>query len=111
MLAGLIANRGLRTAVADEKELHRAARKQFEAYRLEYGKGWLTLPVRHALARSTPNGKVRPKIEFIGVWETVEAYGFPIEEMSSIWDRLVVPLMFVDQRLSCKVHRACHASR
>ena len=110
MLAGLIAERGLCTAGADEKELHRAARRQFEAYRRKrYGKGWLTLPVRHALARSTPKCKVRPKIEFIGVWETVEAYGFPIEEMSWIWDRLVLPLKFVDQKLSCKVRRACHA--
>ena len=109
MLAGLIAERGLCTAVADEKELHRAARRQFEAYRLKYGKGWLTLPVRRALARSTPKGKVWPKIEFVGVWDTVEAYGFPIEEMSSIWDRLVLPLKFVDQKLSCKVLRASHA--
>ena len=110
MLAGLIAERGLCTAVADEKKLHRAARKQFEAYRLNrYGKGSLTLPVRHALARSTAKGTVRPKIEFIGVWETVEAYGFPVEEMSWIWDRLVLPLKFVDQKLSCKVRRACHA--
>ncbi len=109
MLAGLIAERGLCTAVADEKELHRAARKQFDAYRFKYDKGWLTLPVRRGLASSTPKGGVRPKIEFIGVWDTVGAYGFPIEEMSSIWDRLVLPLKFVDQKLSCEVLRACHA--
>ena len=29
--------------------------------------------------------------------------------MSSIWDWLVLPLKFVDQKLSCKVRRACHA--
>ena len=110
MLAGLVADRGLCAAFADEKELHRTARKQFEAYRLNrYGKGWLTLPVRRGLAGSTPKGRVRPKIEFVGVWDTVEAYGFPIEEMSLIWDWLVLPLKFVDQKLSCKVRRACHA--
>ena len=109
MLAGLVAERGLCTACADEKKLHKAARKQFEAYRLSYGGGWLTQPIRHALARNTPKGKVCTKIEFIGVWDTVEAYGFPIEEMSWIWDRLVLPLKFVDQKLSCEVLRACHA--
>lgn len=110
MLAGLIASRGLCKAVADEKEQHRAARKQFEAYRLGYRKkGLLTLPFRWVLARTAPECATRPDIEFIGVWDTVEAYGFPIEEMSSVWDWLVLPLKFGNQKLSCKVVRACQA--
>ncbi len=109
MLAGLIAKRGLCKAVADEKELHKAARKQFEAYRSKRGRGLLTRPFRRALAGSAPECATRPDIEFIGVWDTVEAYGFPIDEMSLIWDCLVYPLRFVDKKLSCKVVRACHA--
>ncbi len=109
MLAGLIADRGLCTAVADEKEFHKAARKQFEAYRSKRGRGLLTRPFRRGFAASAPECATRPEIEFIGVWDTVEAYGFPIDEMSSIWDWLVYPLKFVDKKLSCKVVRACHA--
>ena len=109
MLAGMIAARGLCRPVADEKEFHKAARKQFEAYRLKYGKGLLTLPFRWALAGSVPKCTTWPRIDFIGVWDTVAAYGFPIEEMSSIVDWLVLPLKFVDQKLSCRVVRACHA--
>ena len=109
MLAGLIADRGLCVAVADEKEFHKAARKQFEAYRSKRGKGLLTRPFRRALAASAPECATQPDIEFIGVWDTVAAYGFPIDEMALIWDCLVYPLRFVDKKLSCKVVRACHA--
>ena len=113
MLAGMIAKRGLCTKYGDEKALHKTARKQFEAYRLgprkSRKKGLLTLSFRSARGRGTPKGEKWPDIEFLGVWDTVEAYGFPIEEVAGIWDRLVLPLKFVDQKLSCKVRRACHA--
>ena len=109
MLAGFIAARGLCNPVADEAEFHKAARKQFEAYRSERGKGFLTRPFRRALAGSAPACATRPELEFIGVWDTVEAYGFPIAEMALIWDWVVYPLKFVDQKLSCRVVRACQA--
>ena len=109
MLAGLIVDRGLCTAVADEKELHKAARRQFEAYRSKRGRGLLTRPFRRGLARTAPECRTRPGIYFIGVWDTVAAYGFPIEEMTWLWDRLVYPLEFVDKKLSCEVKGACQA--
>ena len=54
-----------------------------------------------------PDGRV--PIDFIGVWDTVDAVGFPIAEASEFWNRFVYPFKFPDQRLSPLVKRACHA--
>ncbi len=109
MLAGMVGARGLCRDVTDEKELHAVARKQFAAYRLRSGKGLLTLPIRRVLGRGTPKGETQAEIEFIGVWDTVEAYGFPVDEVAKVWDRLVLPLKFVKKDLPKNVRRACHA--
>ena len=56
-----------------------------------------------------PRPNTRPLIEFLGVWDTVDAYGAPIDELSRVWDKLVWPLTQKDRNLSNQVARACHA--
>ncbi|MCL4849077.1 MAG: DUF2235 domain-containing protein [Acidobacteria bacterium] len=48
-------------------------------------------------------------IAFVGVWDTVDAYGLPIQELTDAVDRWIWPLSMRDQKLSSKVARACHA--
>ena len=48
-------------------------------------------------------------VEFLGVWDTVDAYGGPIDEMTNAWDKVVWPLQAKDRILSKRVKRACHA--
>jgi hypothetical protein len=48
-------------------------------------------------------------IKFVGVWDTVAAYGMPIEEWTDGIDRWVWPLSMREQQLSPKVAKACHA--
>ena len=48
-------------------------------------------------------------IRFLGVWDTVDAYGLPIDEMTRAYDRMVWPLSAKDRNLSSRVQRACHA--
>jgi hypothetical protein len=60
---------------------------------------------RHALEEA-PDEKL---IKFIGVWDTVDAVGLPVDELSTMVDRLFYPHRFPDQSLSQKVERACHA--
>lgn len=48
-------------------------------------------------------------IKFIGVWDTVDAYGMPVDEMTKAWDRLVWPLSAKDRNLSNRVQHARHA--
>ncbi len=48
-------------------------------------------------------------IRFLGLWDTVEAYGVPIAELKRGIDLVLWPMLFGDLKLSPKVDRACHA--
>lgn len=48
-------------------------------------------------------------IRFLGVWDTVDAYGLPIDELTRAWDRVIWPLSAKDRNLSKRIKRACHA--
>ena len=51
----------------------------------------------------------RPQIPFVGVWDTVDAYGMPVDEMKLAIDRWVWPMSFADRELSGFIQRARHA--
>ena len=51
----------------------------------------------------------KPDIEFIGVWDTVAAYGLPFDELMVLWDKFIYPMSLPTQRLNKKVIRAYHA--
>jgi uncharacterized protein (DUF2235 family) len=51
----------------------------------------------------------RPDIEFVGVWDTVAAYGGPISEVTRGIDQFVWPLTMTDYMLNRKVKTARHA--
>lgn len=113
MLAGLVADCGLVTG-NDEAELLREARRRFRTYRLRWKRGCLyrsVLSVWQLFRRREreENTQRTPCIEFIGAWDTVDGYGFPVYELNTIWDYLVCPLRFVNQRLPRNVKRACQA--
>ncbi len=48
-------------------------------------------------------------IEFVGVWDTVDAYGMPIDEIADGIDRWVWPLQMPECDLNPKVQKGCHA--
>jgi uncharacterized protein (DUF2235 family) len=50
-----------------------------------------------------------PSIEFVGVWDTVAAYGLPIEEMTRGFSRWIWPLELPTRTLDPRVNRVCHA--
>ena len=115
VLAGLIDRCGLCTDFGSERDLHAAARANYAIYREKYrGPRLARLFPRirdRALLkdRSRLKTAVRPKIEFIGVWDTVDAYGLPIDELADLWDRFIFAMRFRDRLLSGKVLKACHA--
>lgn len=108
LLAGMISSKGLYTP-QPATDLRRIVRRLFNAYRVSGRRGWLSWPFLWWRSRGAPDTGEPPEIEFIGVWDTVEAYGFPIDEVSKLWDRLVYPLRFGNQTLPCNVKRACQA--
>ncbi|WP_332684998.1 DUF2235 domain-containing protein [Bosea sp. (in: a-proteobacteria)] len=48
------------------------------------------------------------KIAFVGIWDTVSAYGLPIDELTRAWN-VFFPLSVPDRNLHENVERACHA--
>lgn len=58
---------------------------------------------------SKPAQEYGPEIEFLGVWDTVAAYGGPIVELTRAIDEWIWPLTMPDYRLSEKVKVARHA--
>src|SRR5689334_13609790 len=121
MLTGFIANRGLVDAET-ESELRHLAAEAFRAYRKECYDRLLTRPFRllrkvllllwqTILRRKKYNAKqkgVIPPITFLGLWDTVAAYGLPFDELTRAWD-FIFPLSFPDRKLSDIVECACHA--
>ncbi|HEY9079161.1 DUF2235 domain-containing protein [Magnetovibrio sp.] len=110
LLAGMILHCGIYTNYKNEEDLHKEARRVFSANRSKFKSGLLYRAYRSIRpAKPIQQDNVKPEIEFIGVWDTVDAYGLPIDELTYLWDKLIFPLRFCDQRLSPRVKRACHA--
>lgn len=53
--------------------------------------------------------RLRPDVDFVGVWDTVSAYGGPIVEFTRAVDMMVWPLSMNDFRLNPKIKCARHA--
>lgn len=62
----------------------------------------------HARYNKSENTVV-PSIEFVGVWDTVAAYGLPIDEMTRGVSQYIWPLYLPERMLHPNVNRACHA--
>ena len=124
VLTGLINNQGLvKPKGMGEAELRRLAAEAFRDYRENrYHKWflkpfrmlrngllslWYSLPPRRKPYDPTKNNH-DVKITFLGLWDTVAAYGLPLDELTRAWDA-VFPLSFPDRNLSGIVQRACHA--
>ncbi len=124
VLASLIANQGIIRNFSDELDLGRKVEKVYDSFRHEtFVPSILTaIPwiVRHITNSSTPdatNPKERylydpdtgPLIEMLGVWDTVDAYGAPIDELTRGWDMVVWPLTAKDRNSSPAIGAAYHA--
>ena len=119
ILAGLIHHEGVRP-IDGEAELGRWVRTAYRRNRLRLALAQVG-PIRRAIfivgAALLGTGRrlewreppLRPKIDLVGVWDTVAAYGGPIIEMVRGFDRWVWPLSMPDYKLSDSVRRARHA--
>jgi uncharacterized protein (DUF2235 family) len=126
VLVGLIAREGL-VPFCTEEELDRNARSAYRDYRSKAfpswspiviglrwlrdgilrAKNWITGEPTYAEVSAQSCKEVR--IRFLGLWDTVEAYGIPIAELKRGIDWVLWPMLFGDCTLSKKVDRACHA--
>jgi uncharacterized protein (DUF2235 family) len=130
VLVGLIAREGL-VPFRTEEELDRNARAAYRDYRSKAFPFWSPIVIAlrwlrdvilrikdwikddptyaEVHAKTVELGRSEVRIKFLGLWDTVEAYGIPIAELKRGIDWVLWPMVFGDYKLSPKVDRACHA--
>jgi uncharacterized protein (DUF2235 family) len=124
VVAGFIARIGLVRYDGNDEHLARDAEIAYRQYRKERdfrsGGNLLIAPLRalrdfvsHVIFRNPSIEQINlvdiAKIDFLGVWDTVDAYGGPIEEITRAIDYWYWPLSMPDQFMNYKIRRACHA--
>lgn len=128
IVAGMIASQGLVAYDDNEADLARFAADAYRRYRRRFTGGILKyLGKIHIDLRGMRDFMIRlsrrlrgqnvaappavdvESIQFVGIWDTVDAYGGPIEEMTRAIDYWVWPLSMPDQFMSAKILKACHA--
>jgi Uncharacterized alpha/beta hydrolase domain (DUF2235) len=128
MVVGLIASQGLVDYNDNEADLARFAADAYRRYRRRFNSGILKYlgdvgidlrgmrdaAIRWWRARRGQPVEAPPavdveSIQFVGIWDTVDAYGGPIQEMTRAIDYWLWPLSMPDQFMSAKVLKACHA--
>ena len=125
VLIGLVDSQGLIPSTT-EAQLRRDAKAAYRAYRREQYQTNLSPLVTllralrdiitttwNALLGYQPyhrfGSNLRPHIRFVGLWDTVAAYGLPIEEMTRGVSFRIWPLSLPSRKRSKLVDRACHA--
>jgi uncharacterized protein (DUF2235 family) len=111
VLIGLVDSEGLPVKADSEAELDRLARCAYRRMRAEHFKTRLGLenlwrwprdkivtPLLDRALGRRPYDRDRnrrvEKINFLGLWDTVGAYGMPVEELRIVIDRYIFPLTF-----------------
>lgn len=107
--------------------LNYAVKMAMRSYRHEYWKNAslflrtvhrLFSPIRLALRGKTMDAEqfeqaysynIPQPVDFIGVWDTVDAVGMPVDELCDLLNNFVYPYKFLDQNLSPRVKQARHA--
>ena len=122
VLMGLVLSQGLVDGTTDA-ELHANARLAYRAYRKANFKSRTRIekPLRAICdgvialfsGQVEPPQKVKPEditIKFLGLWDTVAAYGTPIDEMTRGISKWIWPLELPDRQFEHeKIERCCHA--
>ncbi|MDA9438354.1 hypothetical protein XH98_04275 [Bradyrhizobium sp. CCBAU 51745] len=135
-LAAMIASQGLVPAVIGDEpvshaEMERNAMSAWREYRRETVPWKQSLPtmwiarlirdivlyVYHLICghrsytkvRAAMNGRKDVNIDFLGLFDTVEAFGVPIEELRVAIDWAIWPISFRNHRPSHKAKHICHA--
>lgn len=132
VVIGLILNQGLVTGDT-EAEIYAKAKMAYRAYRAERFHTflrfeWLFRLVRNAILYmlgnrydkndnlhdyendEQPPKKIKIKIKFLGLWDTVAAYGLPVDEMARGVSQWILPLELPDRSFDHeRINRACHA--
>ena len=117
VVVGLVLDQGL-VSFNSESDLEAKATDAYRKYRAKHYKTKTGIEVGFRKIRdlfllfSTKHTRQRPvkSIRFLGLWDTVAAYGLPVDEMTRGVSRYLWPLELPNCQLNtAMVKRACHA--
>jgi uncharacterized protein (DUF2235 family) len=112
VVTGLILDQGLVSA-DNEIELHRLATAAYKDYysRRYHTVWWKIFNKDRKIppSRTAANNRPVNSIRFLGLWDTVAAYGLPVDEMTRGVSKWIWPLELPGRVLDPRVLRACHA--
>ena len=115
VLIGLVRNQGLVGAGLPEDEFQREVLHRWDLYRSSrFRTPRQRWHLRKTLSPQRPLQEVKrqervPEFTFVGLWDTVDAYGLPIDEIQAAIDLYIYPFSFSDRHLSSIVQYAYHA--
>jgi uncharacterized protein (DUF2235 family) len=118
VLAGLILRCGVITDAPSDDELRERVEHAYTKYKRDAAqratKAGRALIFGHILGDHVDDSdfkfeRAKPDIDFLGVWDTVDAYGMPIDELKVGIDRWIWPMTLADRTLSPKILKARHA--
>ena len=119
VVIGLILDQGLIPADSiSETELDQRAHAAYRAYHKRHfhtNWGLIFKQIKTWFGKDTatqsvvPAGRNVPVIRFLGLWDTVAAYGLPVDEMTRGVSQWLWPLELPSHTLHPDVVRACHA--
>jgi uncharacterized protein (DUF2235 family) len=118
VLMGLILDQGLVPAKdISESALHSQAVQAYRRYhRRHFHTNWwlILLRFKNLVRKGKPEPLLPgpypvPKICFLGLWDTVAAYGLPVDEMTRGVSQWIAPLELPSHTLNPLIQRACQA--
>lgn len=112
VLVDLVHDQGLAKKDGTEAELWRDVNDKWWAYRKRartriLGKVRTWLFGRRARSEEATDPGI--KFAFLGLWDTVDAYGLPVDELARAWDYCVWPLSMDDRVPLASIEKAFHA--
>lgn len=119
VVIGLVLSQGLVTGETDA-EVYRKARSAYRAYRSEKFHTILRIETIVRALRDvflfllgmrydkSANQQLE-SVAFLGLWDTVAAYGLPVDEMTRGISQWILPLELPNRAFDAKIKRACHA--
>jgi hypothetical protein len=119
VVIGLVLNQGLVQGTT-EAEIYEQAKMAYRAYRAERFHSFFHIETIFRILRNivlfvlghrydkTKNTTIE-QIDFLGLWDTVAAYGLPVDEMARGVSQWILPLELPDRSFNPKIQRACHA--
>jgi uncharacterized protein (DUF2235 family) len=110
VLVDLIHDQGLARG-ATEADLSHSVDAKWWAYR-KGARTRIAGKVRRRAPRRVSTKKATDeevKFTFLGLWDTVDAYGLPVDELTRAWDHYFWPLSMNDRIASTTIEKAYHA--